>query len=149
MEKKALFLEKGHFVVKYYEGQIADFFWIIPCTGTVERQNKVLLQAFNKILEDVSCELEEVLACALHAKNGLQISGGFPPNQLVFEHNVNNSSALTEKLPPRLSEIVRKNINALHSARKNFVQTENSENITRALRHQARTYTDEIYENEI
>ena len=73
MEKKALFLEKGHFVVKYYEGQIADFFWIIPCNGTVERHNKVLLQAFNKILEDVSCELEEVLACALHAKNGLQI----------------------------------------------------------------------------
>ena len=108
-----------------------------------------MLQAFNTTLEDVYCEPEVVLAWALKSKNGLQISGGFVNNQLVFRHNLNNPSVLTDKLPARLSEIIRKNINALHSPRKNFIQTENSENITRAFRHQARTHADEIYENEI
>ena len=38
-------------------------------------------------------------------------------------------------------------MNALYSARKNYVAAENSEKIRRALRHQVRTYADENYEN--
>ena len=34
-------------------------------------------------------------------------------------------------------------MNALHNARKNFIQAKNSEKITRALRHEARTYENE------
>ena len=106
----------------------------------VERHNKVLFEAFSKTLEDVSCEPEVALAWALSAKNALQNSGGFTPNQLVFGHNVNTPSIITDKIPAlqptTSSEIIRKNMNALHSARKNIIQAENSEKIRRALWHQ-------------
>ena len=38
-------------------------------------------------------------------------------------------------------------MNTLHSARNNFIQAENSKKIRRTLRHQVKTYADEIYEN--
>ena len=119
--------------------------------GIEERHNKVLFEAFSKTLEEVSCEPEVALAWALSAKNSLQNHCGFTQNQLVFGHNVNTPSLLTDKLPAleptTSSEIIQKNMNALHSARKNFIQAENSEKIRRALRHQVRTYADEVYEN--
>ena len=49
--------------------------------------------------------------------------------------------------PTASSDVVRKNINARCSARKNFTTTENSEKIRRALRHQVRTYVDDEYDN--
>ena len=38
-------------------------------------------------------------------------------------------------------------MDALHSARKNFIQAESSEKIKRVIRHQVKTYADKIYEN--
>ena len=43
--------------------------------------------------------------------------------------------------------VIRENTNVMHRAREAFVESESSERIRRALRHNIRTYSDEIYEN--
>ena len=45
-------------------------------------------------------EPDVVLAWALKTKKQSQNNGGFTPNQLVYEHNVNTPSVLTDKLSP-------------------------------------------------
>ena len=42
-------------------------------------------------------------------------------------------------------DLVRENLNALHKARQNFVKSESSERIKRALRHNVRTYSEMEY----
>ena len=78
-------------------------------------------------------------------------SGGYSPNQLVFGFNPNLPSVLNDFLPalePTISsEIVRKNLEALHKARENFIKAESSEKIKRALRHKTRTFSDETFES--
>ena len=117
--------------------------------GTVERHNKTLMEAMQKTITDVKCEQDIALAWAVSAKNALQNRGGFSPNQLVFGRNVNTPTILTDKLPTleptTSSDIIRKNMEALHSARKNFIQSEASEKVRRALRHKVRSYSDEHY----
>ena len=40
------------------------------------------------------------------------------------------------------SDVVRENLNALHSARKNYIMAESSDRIKRALRKNVRSYTE-------
>ena len=57
----------------------------------------------------------------MSAQNALQNCGGCSPNQLVFGRNVNMPTVLEDKLPAlesnTSSDILRKNLEALHSAR--------------------------------
>ena len=87
----------------------------------------------------------------IFSKNALQNHGGYSPNQLLFGTKVNLPSVITD-LAPALesftsSDIARRNFNALHDARKNFIKTESSERIKRALRHNVRTHCEENYQN--
>ena len=79
-----------------------------------------------KTLDDVKCELDMALTWAMSAKNALQNCGGYSSNQLVFGRNVNMPTVLEDKLPAlesnTSSHTIRKNLEALHSARKNFIQ---------------------------
>ena len=43
------------------------------------------------------------------------------------------------------SDLVRENLNALHSARESFIKNENSDKIKKALRHNIRTYAEVNY----
>ena len=101
-------------------------------------------------MEDAKCDMETALAWAVSAKIALQNHGGYSPNQLVFRTNVNLPSVITDLVPAlesfTSSHIVRRNLNALHDATKNFIQAEPSERIMRALRHNARTYCEENYQ---
>ena len=119
--------------------------------GIVERHNKVLYETMVKTIDDVQCEPEVALAWACSSKNALQNHKGFSPNQLVFGHNVNVPTVLTDEMPAleatTSSDIIRTNLNALHSARTNFIKAESSDKIKMALRHQTRTYADEVYAN--
>ena len=95
--------------------------------GIVERQNVTLFEAMIKTLQDTKCDPEMALAWAVSAKNALQNRGGFSPNQLVFGFNPNLPSVISD-LPPALegttaSDIVRKNLEALHSARENYAKS--------------------------
>ena len=44
-------------------------------------------------------------------------------------------------------EVVADNLNALHSARQNFIKSESSKKIKDALRHKTRTFSDVVYNN--
>ena len=118
--------------------------------GVVERHNAVLYEAMCKTIEDVKCDPETGLAWALASKNALLNKGGYSPNQLVFGHNGNLPSVVTD-LPPALesstsSDIVKENLQAIHAARTNYIKAESNEKIRRALRHNVRTYSEEIFE---
>ena len=118
--------------------------------GIVERHNKVIYETMMKTKDDAKCEPEIALAWACSAKNALQNHNGYSPNQLVFGHNVNVPTVLTDSFPvlatTTSNEIVRKNLQALHDARKNYIKSVNSNRIKRALRHKTRTYSDESFE---
>ena len=119
--------------------------------GIVERHNAILYETMQKTKEDVRCSDEIALAWSVAANNALQNNSGFCPNQLVFGKNVNLPAIFDDK-PPALgsaykSDIVRENLNAFHEARKNFVKAESSERIRRALKHNIRTYSEEVFES--
>ena len=117
--------------------------------GICERHNAILFETMAKTMEDTKCEPELALAWAVSAKNALQNKSGFSPNQLAFEYNINLPTVLTD-LPPALesttsSDIVRRNLDAMHKARVNYMKAESSEKIRRALRHKTRTFADEHF----
>ena len=119
--------------------------------GLNERHNGVLGEMVQKTLEDVKCNFEVALAWAVSAKNALHNAHGYSPNQLVFGKNPNLPSLLNDKLPAlegvSTSEIVANNLNAMHAARKSFIESEASEKLRRALRHQVRTSLADSYKN--
>ena len=47
-------------------------------------------------------------------------------------------------LENKTSEIVAKNLNALHQARQNYIKIESSSKIKQALKHHVRTYSEVI-----
>ena len=55
----------------------------------------------------------------------------------MFGYNINTPSVLTSELPAlettTSSEIIRRNINALHHARQNYIKADSSERIKQAL----------------
>ena len=107
-----------------------------------ERHNAILADAVTKTVEDTGCELEVALSWALHAKNALPNVHGFSSYQLVFGRNP-VLPCLSNDKPPALEEIpadrqLSANILAVHSARAAFIQSECSEKIRRALRHNVR-----------
>ena len=117
--------------------------------GICERQNAVIGDLVNKILLDTSCDIETALAWAISARNALSNFSGFSPNQLVFGFNPALPNVFHDQ-PPALEEVsssnmVRENLNALHIARKGFIEQESSEKIRRALRSNVRnTSVDEL-----
>ena len=117
----------------------------------VEWHNLTLAETMFKTIDDVHCEPKSALAWAVCAKNSLQNYNGFSPNQLVFGHNINISSVLVDNLPAlestTSSDIIRKNMNAMHVARQKFIEVESSEKIRRALSHKVRSYADVAYNN--
>ena len=119
--------------------------------GLNERHNAVLGEMVMKTLEDSVCDIDTALSWAVCAKNCLHNCGGFSPNQLVFGNNPSLPSVLRNKLPAleniSCSQMIADNLNALHSARKAFIQAESSEKIQRALRHNVRGFSGLEYSN--
>ena len=119
--------------------------------GIVERHNLILAEAMIKVIDDVQCSPDIALAWAVSAKNALGSHDGFSSNQLVFGRNTNTPSVLIDR-PPALesatsSDLIRINMNAMHSARKRYVEAESSEKIRRALRLRVRPYADVVFVN--
>ena len=117
--------------------------------GIVERGNTMLYETMMKTREDSKCSMETALAWAVCAKNCLQNVNGYSPNQLVLGRNVNLPSVAHDKLPalenPTSSDLVRENLNTMHKARENFIKSEASERIKRALKHNVRTYSEVVF----
>ena len=119
--------------------------------GIIERNNLTVGESMDKTVADRKCKPEIALASAVAAKNSLASYGGVSPNMLVFGHNTNFPSVLTDELPALSakaeSDVIRTNIEARHTAREKFIQAESSERIRRALRSKVRNYSDVIYES--
>lgn len=68
--------------------------------------------------------------------------GGYSPVQLVFGRNPRIPGVMNDYLPAldgtTISETLGQHLNAMHTARKGFIQAETSEKIRRALHHQIR-----------
>ena len=107
--------------------------------GIVEKQNGVVGNMMEKVMPDVGCSLEVALAWCISAKNSLLNSYGYSPNQLVFGYNPYFPSVMQNK-PPTLKgviagKLIALHLNALHSARKRFIESEADKKLHRALRH--------------
>ena len=107
----------------------AQFPW---SNGLNERHNGVLG-------ENAQWNFEVALSWAVNAKNTLHNLHGYSPNQLVFGKNPNLPSLLNNQLPAlegvSNSETVADNLNAMHAARKGFIECEASEKLRRAVCH--------------
>ena len=110
--------------------------------GVCERLNGVLGNLVRKILDEEKCDIQMALAWAVSARNAYDNNFGFSPNQLVFGFNPAIPDIYNSDIPGleevTTSEIVRRNLNALHLARQEFVKFEADEKIRRALRHNVR-----------
>ena len=110
--------------------------------GVCERLNAILGLSVNKIKAESECDVCTALAWAVSTRNSLHNFGGFPPNQLVFGYNPSLPNIASDG-PPALelssnSELVARNLNAMHHARREFICNESNERIRRALLHQVR-----------
>ena len=118
--------------------------------GVTERHNAVIGNMLDKITEERKCSIEMALCWALSSKNALSNVYGYSPNVLVFGRNPNLPSVLKDKLPAlenvTASHVVADHLNAMHSARKAFIEAESSEKIKRALRRKVRPATSLIFE---
>ncbi|XP_057312342.1 uncharacterized protein LOC130653859 [Hydractinia symbiolongicarpus] len=103
--------------------------------GVCEHHNFILENMIMKIVDNTSCSVENALTWANCAKNALHNNRGFSLNQLVFGRNPNLPSVLTAKpsvltaKPPVLrtvtpSQLIANHLNALHVARKAFIESE-------------------------
>ena len=93
---------------------------------------------------------QTLLLWANMARNSLQMWNGYSSHQLVFGENPNLPNIMNNNLPAlqgtTSSEVFAKHLNALHAARKAFIQTEADERIRRALRNKVRA-SEQVFEN--
>ncbi|KAK6187111.1 hypothetical protein SNE40_005204 [Patella caerulea] len=117
--------------------------------GLLERNNMTLTEILLKVKESQSCDWETALAWSLMAKNSLASTHGYSSYQLVYGKNPTLPSVLIDKLPAlegsTTSQLVSQHINALHAARREFIQAECSDRLRRAIRKQTRPYDKKYY----
>lgn len=112
--------------------------------GLCERNHATTDMILTKLVAQYpKTPLNILLKWAVMAKNSLQNWSGFSSHQLVFGVNPNLPNVMNAG-PPGLedgasySQSYARLIEALHSARTEFIKTENCEKIKRALRHNIR-----------
>ena len=117
--------------------------------GLCERHNGILNNNVNKIVENNLCSLQVAIHWAVAAKNSLMNVYGFSPNILVFGRNPNYPTAFNNSPPANnmncLNDYVAENLNAMHLARKSFIEQESAERLRRALNRKSRTYANNDY----
>lgn len=118
--------------------------------GLCERVHAITDSMLIKLEEYGKKDSQALLCWANMSRNSLQMWNGFSSHQLVFGTNPNLPNIMTEKLPAlegtSTSEIFAKHLNALHSARKAYIQTEAKERIRRALRSKVRA-SEQVFNN--
>ena len=111
--------------------------------GLCERNHHVVDMILTKLqAEYPKSRLHVLLKWALLAKNSLAMWNGYSSHQLVFGQNPNLPNILQARIPAldefTSSETFAEHLNALHSAREGFIQSEFCGRIKRALRHRIR-----------
>ena len=117
--------------------------------GLCEKNHALIDNILERLDEDYpQIDLKTKLAWAGMAKNSLQMTYGYSPNQLVFGQNPKLPNILSDGPPSwedsTTSEMIAKHLNTLHSARKAFIQSECSARLKTALKSKIRT-NNEVY----
>ena len=142
-EEFRIFCERMNIVIKT---TAAESPW---SNGLCERHNAILSDVYQKTMAESKCSKKTALCWAIHSKNSLANVHGFSPYQLAIGYTPNLPNVLSNKLPANedfstsgyLSEILQ----SMSAARKAFIQSENSERIKRALRHNVRPSSNNKY----
>ena len=118
--------------------------------GLCEKNHALVDTILERLDEDYpDVDLSTKLAWAGMAKNSLQMTYGWSPNQLVFGQNPRLPNIISEGPPAwensTVSEKVAKHLNTLHGARKAFILSENSSRLKTALQSKVRT-CNEVYD---
>ena len=118
--------------------------------GLVERNHSITDNIVEKmIMDNPKLSIKKALRAANFAKNSLINVHGYSPIQLVTGKLPNLPSVMTNLLPAQECssgvEAYSDRINAIYSARKAFIEIENSQRINRALKTKINP-TFEIYE---
>ena len=111
--------------------------------GLCERNHAVVDQTLKKILEDEpNCPLQRALAWACHAKNSLQMSGGFSSFQLVYGSNPNiavlDESRVSRSCKASPSTLILSHLKTLSRAQTAFLQADSTTRLKRALKSTVR-----------
>ena len=119
--------------------------------GLCERVHAITDSMLMKLEADHGKVNNQALLCwANMAKNSLQMWNGFSSHQLVFGVSPNLPNIMKDSLPAlegsTTSETFAKHINALHAARRAFIESESDERLRRALRSKVRA-SEQIFEN--
>lgn len=119
--------------------------------GICEKNHALVDNILARIDEDLpDTDLETKLAWAGMAKNSLQMTYGYSPNQLVFGQNPKLPNIITDGPPAweetTTSEMIAKHLNTLHAARKAFIKSESCNRLKAALKAKIRT-NNTVYES--
>ena len=111
--------------------------------GLCERVHAITDMMLVKLeADDGKIDSQILLSWANMARNSLQMWNGYSSHHLVFGENPNHPNIMNNKLPAlqgtTSSEGFAEHLNALHAARKAFIQMEADERIRRALRNKVR-----------
>ena len=114
-----------------------------PAEATIWKLNYI--KKASKVLYE-SMMTNSVLAWIVSARGCLQNVYGFSPNQLAISQNIELPTVIDDELPAMeshtSSDLIRENLNALHSACENFVKAESSEKIRHTLLKNVRIYSE-------
>ena len=115
--------------------------------GICERHNSVIAQMTKKTKMSTSCTWKVALMWAVNAKNNLHNIYGFTPQQLVMGRNTKLPSILdTENLATlnenTVNKLVTDNLNAMQTARQEFLKVERSIRLKRAMKSKVPSYND-------
>ena len=119
--------------------------------GLCERVHAITDMMLVKLEADFTkINSQTLLSWANMARNSLQMWNGYSSHQLVFGETPNLPNIMNNNLPAlqgtTSSEVFAQHLNALHAARKAFIQTEADERIRRALWNKVRA-SEQIFEN--
>ena len=103
----------------------------------------------DKIIADKGISVELALPWVMQAKNSLANVHGFSPCQLTFGQNPQLPNILNDELPALeekdVGDVLRRQLEAMRSARQAFIKAECDEKIKRALRHNIRPSSKNIF----
>ena len=101
----------------------------VPMNSLTERHSAILGITVTKTMENIkaTCDLQFAASCTASAQNQLKNVDGFIPNQLVWKKDAHFPNVCDDLLPAlenkKTSEIIAKNLNALHQARKYYIKS--------------------------
>ena len=118
--------------------------------GLCERNHAITDMMLLKLKEQCPrTPIDVLLAWANTSRNSLQMWHGFSSYQLVFGKNPNIPNVMTDNiaaLQGTTSQTLANHLNALHSSRKAFIESESSERIRRALYSKIRV-SEQVFNN--